>query len=40
MIPFVSMTPFKYGAVDALSPLIQRVIANNPGTFTFTGTGT
>ena len=40
MIPFVSMTPFAYGRVDALSPLIQRVIANNPGPFTFTGTGT
>lgn len=40
MIPFISMTPFEYGAVDALSPLIQRVIANNPGPFTFTGTGT
>lgn len=40
MIPFVSMPPFEYGRVDAVSPLIQRVIANNPGPFTFTGTGT
>ncbi len=40
MIPFVSMPPFEYGRADAVSPLIQRVIANNPGPFTFTGTGT
>jgi len=40
MIPFVSMPPFEYGRLDAVSPLIQRVIANNPGPFTFTGTGT
>jgi len=32
--------PFEYGRIDAVSPLIQRVIANNPGPFTFTGTGT
>ncbi|MEJ6788430.1 MBL fold metallo-hydrolase [Brevundimonas sp. BR2-1] len=40
MIPFVSMPPFEYGRADTVSPLIQRVIANNPGPFTFTGTGT
>ena len=40
MIPFVSMPPFEYGQADAVSPLIQRVIADNPGPFTFTGTGT
>lgn len=40
MIPFVSMPTFEYGRVDTVSPLIQRVIANNPGPFTFTGTGT
>jgi glyoxylase-like metal-dependent hydrolase (beta-lactamase superfamily II) len=40
MIPFVSMPPFEYGRADAVSPLIQRVIANNSGPFTFTGTGT
>jgi glyoxylase-like metal-dependent hydrolase (beta-lactamase superfamily II) len=40
MIPFVSMPSFEYGRVDTVSPLIQRVIANNPGPFTFTGTGT
>lgn len=40
MIPFVSMPSFEYGRADTVSPLIQRVIANNPGPFTFTGTGT
>jgi len=40
MIPFVSMPPFEHGRADAVSPLIQRVIADNPGPFTFTGTGT
>jgi glyoxylase-like metal-dependent hydrolase (beta-lactamase superfamily II) len=29
-----------YGAVDQLSPLIRRVVANNPSPFTFLGTGT
>jgi glyoxylase-like metal-dependent hydrolase (beta-lactamase superfamily II) len=40
MIPFVSPPVFEYGRVDALSPLIRRIIAANPGPFTFTGTGT
>ena len=40
MIPFVRSFDFEYGRIDAVSPLIRRVIANNPGTFTFTGTGT
>ena len=30
----------EYGRVDRLSPLIRRVVANNPGPFTFKGTGT
>jgi glyoxylase-like metal-dependent hydrolase (beta-lactamase superfamily II) len=30
----------EYGRVDHLSPLIRRVVANNPNRFTFTGTGT
>lgn len=29
-----------YGAVDRLSPLVQRVTCENPSKFTFTGTGT
>src|SRR6185312_12074832 len=40
MIPFVRDITFEYGKVDRVSPLIRRVIANNPGPFTFTGTGT
>lgn len=31
---------FLHGRVDQVSPLIRRVICNNPGPFTFTGTGT
>ena len=38
-IPFVREFEFEYGALAQLSPLIQRVIANNPGPFTYTGTG-
>ncbi len=40
MIPFVKEFDFAHGRRDQVSPLIQRVIANNPGPFTFTGTGT
>ena len=40
MIPFVRDIDVAYGRRDQVSPLIQRVIANNPGPFTFTGTGT
>jgi glyoxylase-like metal-dependent hydrolase (beta-lactamase superfamily II) len=40
MIPFVRAFDFDYGRCDPVSTLIQRVIANNPGPFTFTGTGT
>jgi glyoxylase-like metal-dependent hydrolase (beta-lactamase superfamily II) len=40
MIPFVRAFDFEYGRCDQVSPLIQRVIASNPGPFTFTGTGT
>jgi glyoxylase-like metal-dependent hydrolase (beta-lactamase superfamily II) len=39
-IPYVRDFTFEYGRVDQVSPLIRRVIANNPGPFTFTGTGT
>jgi glyoxylase-like metal-dependent hydrolase (beta-lactamase superfamily II) len=38
-IPFVRDIRFEYGKVDQVSPLIRRVVANNPGPFTFTGTG-
>lgn len=40
MIPFVRDIDVVYGRCDQVSPLIQRVIADNPGPFTFTGTGT
>ena len=40
MIPFVREIEFEYGRCDQFSPLIRRVIADNPGPFTYTGTGT
>lgn len=40
MIPFVRDIDVAYGRCDQVSPLIRRVIADNPGPFTFTGTGT
>ncbi len=40
MIPFVRDFDFDYGGPDQVSPLIRRVVAPNPGPFTFTGTGT
>ncbi|MDP3853712.1 MBL fold metallo-hydrolase [Phenylobacterium sp.] len=40
MIPYVRDIKFDYGACDQVSPLIRRVVANNPGPFTFLGTGT
>lgn len=39
-IPFVKDFDFAYGVADQLSPLIRRVVANNPGPFTYTGSGT
>ncbi|MGZ8362263.1 MAG: MBL fold metallo-hydrolase [Caulobacteraceae bacterium] len=40
MIPYVRAIEFEPGRVDRVSPLIRRVIAANPGPFTYTGTGT
>jgi glyoxylase-like metal-dependent hydrolase (beta-lactamase superfamily II) len=40
MIPYVRDIEFEYGKVDQVTPLVRRVIANNPGPFTFKGTGT
>ena len=40
MIPFVRDITFDYGKVDQVSPLIRRVVADNPGPFTYFGTGT
>ena len=39
-IPFTYRFDFEYGKPQQLSPGIRRVIANNPGAFPFTGTGT
>ena len=38
-IPFVKDFDFKYGECSVMSPLVKRVIADNPGPFTYTGTG-
>ena len=38
-IPFVRDLDFAYGRADKASPLIRRVVAQNPGPFTFFGTG-
>jgi glyoxylase-like metal-dependent hydrolase (beta-lactamase superfamily II) len=40
VIPYVRKIDFEYGRVDQVSPLIRRVIANNPSPFTYVGTGT
>jgi len=40
MIPFVRALDFAYGRCDRVSPRIRRVIAENPGPFTYLGTGT
>jgi glyoxylase-like metal-dependent hydrolase (beta-lactamase superfamily II) len=40
-IPFVEpLDGLVYGAVDQLSPLVARVVAENPSKFTYKGTGT
>lgn len=38
-IPYVKQFDFEYGRLDQLSPLVQRIVARNPGPFTYTGTG-
>jgi glyoxylase-like metal-dependent hydrolase (beta-lactamase superfamily II) len=40
-IPFVApLDDVQYGTVEQVSPLIRRVIANNPGKYSYRGTGT
>jgi len=39
-IPFIKDLQFSYAQVSGLSPLVRRVIAQNPSAFTFHGTGT
>ena len=38
-IPYVRDFEFEYGCVEQVSPLVRRIVANNPGPFTFVGTG-
>jgi glyoxylase-like metal-dependent hydrolase (beta-lactamase superfamily II) len=38
-IPFVRTMEFEYGRPDQVSPLVRRVVAHNPGPFTYLGTG-
>ena len=40
MIPYVKAMDFAYGRADRVSPRITRVVADNPGPFTYLGTGT
>ncbi|MEL6791617.1 MAG: MBL fold metallo-hydrolase [Pseudomonadota bacterium] len=39
-IPFVKDFDFAYGRADAVAPGVLRLIAENPGPFTYTGSGT
>ena len=39
-IPFVKDIDFTHGVPDVVAPGARRVIANNPGPFTYTGSGT
>ncbi len=39
-IPFVTEPEVVYGAVEQVTPLIRRVMADNPSHFTYRGTGT
>jgi glyoxylase-like metal-dependent hydrolase (beta-lactamase superfamily II) len=38
-IPFVKTFDFEYGIAEQITPRVRRVIADNPGPFTYTGTG-
>jgi glyoxylase-like metal-dependent hydrolase (beta-lactamase superfamily II) len=39
-IPFRRDFAFEYGKIEGVAPGIRRIVANNPGPFTFRGTGT
>jgi glyoxylase-like metal-dependent hydrolase (beta-lactamase superfamily II) len=39
-IPFRRDFAFEYGKLESVAPGIRRIVANNPGPFTFRGTGT
>jgi glyoxylase-like metal-dependent hydrolase (beta-lactamase superfamily II) len=38
-IPYVRAFDFEYGHAGQVSPRVRRIVARNPGPFTFTGTG-
>jgi glyoxylase-like metal-dependent hydrolase (beta-lactamase superfamily II) len=40
VIPFVTEYEARYGEAEQVSPLVRRVLAENPSKFTFKGTGT
>src|SRR6202167_5559079 len=39
-IPFRRDFAFSYGKLETVAPGVRRIVANNPGPFTFRGTGT
>lgn len=39
-VPFRRDFEFEYGVIEQVSPMIRRIVARNPGPFTFHGTGT
>ena len=39
-IPFRREFSFEYGRLEPVAPGIRRIVARNPGPFTFRGTGT
>ncbi len=39
-VPFVTWSDVEYGVLADVSPLVRRIVAHNPGKFTYTGTGT
>jgi glyoxylase-like metal-dependent hydrolase (beta-lactamase superfamily II) len=39
-IPYRRDVTFEYGKLEAVAPGVRRIVANNPGPFTFKGTGT
>src|SRR5947199_4385614 len=39
-IPFRREFAFEYGRLEPVAPGVRRIVANNPGPFTFKGTGT
>jgi glyoxylase-like metal-dependent hydrolase (beta-lactamase superfamily II) len=39
-IPYVRDIEFEYGRIEQVTPLVRRIVCNNPGAFTYKGTGT